>query len=217
MTVRELGKEASIINQYLAELRDVELQSDRLRFRRNMERIGEIIAYEISRELEYETQMIQSPLGEAEQAVLKDQPILATILRAGLPMHQGMLNVYDQADNCFVSAFRKYHKGGKFEIELEYVSCPNLDDKVLIIADPMLATGSSMALVYQTLRTYGEPKKIHLAAAIASSQGITYLKSKVPKEVTFWTGAIDNELTAQAYIVPGLGDAGDLSYGAKDH
>lgn len=214
--VRELNKENSIFNHFLAELRDAEIQKDSMRFRRNLERVGEVLAYELSKTLKYQTVEIQSTLGEADVNLLEDQPILATILRAGLPMHQGMLNYFDRAENCFISAYRKYHKGGKFEIEVEYVSCPSIDDKVLIIADPMLATGASMVLVYQTLMGYGTPREVHVVSAIASIQGIEYLKQKLPKSVKIWTGAIDNELTAQAYIVPGLGDAGDLSYGKKE-
>jgi len=214
--VRELSKENSIFNHFLAELRDVEIQKDSMRFRRNLERVGEVLAYEISKTLNFSPIEVQSPLGEMDVNLLDNQPVLATILRAGLPMHQGMLNYFDKAENCFISAYRKYHKGGKFEIEVEYVSCPSLDDKVLIIADPMLATGASMALVYQSLMRYGVPKEVHVVAAIASIQGLEYIKSKLPKETKIWCGAIDNELTAQAYIVPGLGDAGDLSYGTKE-
>lgn len=214
--VNEIGKGSSIFNHFIAELRDVEIQKDRMRFRRNLERVGEVMAYEISKTLNYAEQEVQSPLGEAEASLLVEQPVLATILRAGLPMHQGMLNYFDKADNCFISAFRKYHKGGKFEIEVEYASCPDLTDRTLIIVDPMLATGSSMALVYQAIRQFGEPSHVHIASAIASVQGINYIKQKLPKESTIWAGVVDNELTAQAYIVPGLGDAGDLSYGEKE-
>ena len=214
--VRELIKENSIFNHFIAELRDAEIQKDSMRFRRNLERVGEVLAYEISKTLTYHPVEIQSPLGEAEVHLLEDQPVLATILRAGLPMHQGMLNYFDRADNCFISAFRKYHKGGKFEIEVEYVSCPSIDDRILIICDPMLATGASMALVYQSLMRFGNPKKVIVVSAISSIQGLEYIKQKLPKGTEIWTGAIDNELTAQAYIVPGLGDAGDLSYGKKE-
>lgn len=214
--VRDLSQENSIFNQFISELRDSSIQKDRMRFRRNLERIGEVMAYEISKTLEYEEREVQSPLGEADMFLLKDQPVIGTILRAGLPLHNGILNYFDQADNCFVSAFRKYHKGGKFEIEVEYVSCPSVEDRVLILADPMLATGSSMALVYKAIKAFGNPRHVHVVTAISSIQGIEYLKQKMPKECTIWAGAIDKELTAQAYIVPGLGDAGDLSYGSKE-
>lgn len=213
--VHNLSKGNSILNQFISEVRDETVQGDRMRFRRNMERIGEIMAYEISKTLKYEKREITSPLGGAEASVPKDYPVLATILRAGLPMHQGFLNYFDKSDNCFVSAYRRYHKGGDFEIEIEYMSGPEIDGKTLIIADPMLATGSSMVLVYKNILQKGNPDHIHIATAIASVQGINYIKSKLPENVTIWAGAIDDELTAQAYIVPGLGDAGDLAFGEK--
>ena len=213
--VHNLSKENSILNQFISEIRDESVQGDRMRFRRNMERIGEVMAYEISKTLSYEKREITSPLGGAEANVPKEHPVLATILRAGLPMHQGFLNYFDKSDNCFVSAYRRYHKGGDFEIEIEYMSGPDIDGKTLIIADPMLATGSSMVLVYRNILQKGNPKHIHIATAIASVQGINYIKSKLPENVTIWAGAIDDELTAQAYIVPGLGDAGDLAFGEK--
>jgi len=213
--VHNLSKGNSILNQFISEIRDETVQGDRMRFRRNMERIGEVMAYEISKKLEYEKREITSPLGGAEANVPKGYPVLATILRAGLPMHQGFLNYFDKSENCFVSAYRRYHKGGDFEIEIEYMSGPEIDGKTLIIADPMLATGSSMVLVYKNILQKGNPAHIHIATAIASVQGINYVKSKLPENVTIWAGAIDDELTAQAYIVPGLGDAGDLAFGEK--
>lgn len=213
--VHNIGKNNSIFNQFISEIRDESVQGDRMRFRRNMERIGEVLAYEISKTLEFEKREITSPLGGAEVSVPKDYPVLATILRAGLPLHQGFLNYFDKSDNCFVSAYRRYHKGGDFEIEIEYMSSSEIEGKTLIIADPMLATGSSMVLVYKNILQKGMPKHVHIATAIASVEGINYVKSKLPKNTTIWAGAIDDELTAQAYIVPGLGDAGDLAFGQK--
>jgi len=214
--VHNLGKKNSIFNQFLAEIRSLDVQEDRMRFRRNMERLGEIFAYEISKTLEYETKEVTSPLGVSEMQLIKNYPILATILRAGLPLHQGMLNYFDHADNAFISAYRKHHKNGKFDIELEYVSSPDLDKKTLILVDPMLATGASMEVSYKSLMQFGKPKHTHIVAAIASLEGINYLKRKLNmNRVSIWVGAIDDELTAQSYIVPGLGDAGDLSFGEK--
>ena len=211
-----LGRKQSMINQYIAELRDVEIQKDSLRFRRNLERIGEIFAYEISKTLEWEQTEVTTGLGIANCEVLQSYPVIATILRAGLPMHQGLLNYFDRAENAFISAYRKHHKNGRFEIKVEYSSSPSLDDKVLILGDPMLATGSSMVLAYKELIRKGKPKHTHIVAVLASIQGVEYLKRNVLNDdFTLWVGAVDTELTAQAYIVPGLGDAGDLAYGSK--
>ncbi len=210
-----LGNQNSIVNQYISELRDVEIQKDRLRFRRNLERLGEIFAYEISKHLEYTLREVTTPLGIATVPVLKEQPVIGTILRAGIPLHQGLLNIFDHADNAFISAYRKHHKDGSFDIKLEYVSTPRLDNRVLILSDPMLATGSSIVTTYRTLMERGTPQQTHIVAALASSEGVTYVRSHLSSEVTLWVGAVDEELTAQAYIVPGLGDAGDLAYGGK--
>ena len=212
--VHLLSSTPSIANRYIAELRDVTVQNDRLRFRRNMERLGECIAYELSKELNYAEQEVETPLGMAKSQQSTDKIVLATILRAGLPLHQGMLNVFDDAKNAFVSAYRKHHKDGTFEIELEYISCPNLDDVVLILCDPMLATGASMVLSAQALEEYGKPKTIHFVTAIAAQEGLEYLQRHFSK-AHIWVGDVDEELTAKSYIVPGLGDAGDLSYGEK--
>ena len=209
-----LSETPTIANQYIAEIRDVNIQKDRMRFRKNMERIGEILAFEISKTLKYKKQQVETPLGIAEIQLPSQRIVIATILRAGLPLHQGMLNIFDQADNAFISAYRLHHKGGTFEVNLEYVSCPNLDDCVLIITDPMLATGASMDLAIKALLEYGQPAKIHVVTAIASSPGLSYMK-RLYKKANFWVGAIDEELTAKSYIVPGLGDAGDLAYGSK--
>ncbi|MBK6937669.1 MAG: uracil phosphoribosyltransferase [Chitinophagaceae bacterium] len=212
--VVNLSEKHSLVSNWVSELRDVNVQTDRMRFRRNLERIGEAIALEISKVLPFEEKEIQTPLGIATHKILKEQPVLATILRAGLPMHQGLLNYFDKADNAFVSAYRKHNKDGSFEISLEYISCPELDNKVLIISDPMLATGSSLVKTIQFLKEEGNPSSIHIVAAIACTVGIEYVKRLVPS-VTIWCGDIDDELTAKGYIVPGLGDAGDLAFGNK--
>ncbi|MCX7955412.1 MAG: uracil phosphoribosyltransferase [Bacteroidales bacterium] len=218
MNIINLGIENSILNEYIYELRNKDIQKDSMRFRKNLERIGEIFGYEISKLLRYKTSEVTTPLGIAKVNILIKQPVLATILRAGLPLHQGLLNVFDKADNSFISAYRKYDKDGKFEIAIEYLSCPNLNDRVLILSDPMLATGSSMFLAYTNLLNNGKPEHTHLVTVIASKYGISHLKKNIPeKNVTLWVAAIDEELTAKAYIVPGLGDAGDLAYGSKNH
>ena len=213
--VHVLSAKNSIINHFIAELRDVEIQKDRMRFRRNIERIGEIAAYEISKTLEYEVKDVVTPLGIAPTALLKEQPVVGTILRAGLPLHQGLLNYFDAADNAFVSAYRKHHKDGSFDIRLDYMSSPSLEGRTLILADPMVATGSSIVVTFKEMLQGGKPKHTHIVACIASTQGVEYVKSHLPSDVTLWIGAIDEELTAQSYIVPGLGDAGDLAFGTK--
>jgi uracil phosphoribosyltransferase len=213
--VHNLSKDNSIINQFVAELRDVEIQKDRMRFRKNLVRIGEIFAYEISKKMGFSVKEVSTPLGIANVPVLSEQPIVGTILRAGLPLHEGLLNFFDQADNAFISAYRKHHKDGSFDIKLEYVSSPSLKDRVLILCDPMLATGSSIVMTYKALMEKGVPKHTHIVSALASSQGIEHVKSHLSTNITIWSAAVDDELTAQAYIVPGLGDAGDLAYGGK--
>lgn len=210
-----LNKSHSILHHFLAEIRDAHIQQDPQRFRRNLERIGEIAAVEISRTLDYEARPTTTPLGIAETHHTRDTVVLATILRAGLPLHSGLLNYFDRAQNAFVSAFRRHHKDNSFDIQIEYLSCPDLNDKILVISDPMLATGSSMVLSYQALLKRGVPKHTHIVSAIASRQGVDYCKKHFPPNVTLWLGAVDEELTAHAYIVPGLGDAGDLAYGEK--
>ena len=212
--VINLSKEHSLVNTWIAELRDMDIQSDRMRFRRNLERIGEVAAYEISKKMKYTNQEIQTPMGTATCELLEEQPVLTTILRAGLALHNGLLNYFDKADNAFVSAYRKHFKDGTFEIALEYLSCPELDDRILIISDPMLATGASLVKTIHYLKEEGKPKAIHIVTAIACTIGIEYVVREVP-EAIIWCGAIDDELTAKGYIVPGLGDAGDLAFGAK--
>ena len=214
--VHVLGDSNSLFNQYLAEIRDEVIQKDPLRFRKNLERVGEIFAYEISKKLPYKYKEVTTCLGVAKMRVLEQQPVLATILRAGLPLHQGLLNCFDHAENCFISAYRKYDPNGDFHIDFQYIASPLLDNKVVILSDPMLATGSSMEVGYHALLEKGEPQHIHLVSLIASKQGIDYITSKLPNDlVTFWVGAVDPEMTPKSYIVPGLGDAGDLAYGAK--
>jgi uracil phosphoribosyltransferase len=214
--VQELVKQRSVVSHFIAELRDIEVQKDPMRFRRNLERIGEVVAVEVSRTMEYDTVEVTTPLGVAETHALREQPVLATILRAGLPLHQGMLNYFDRADSAFVSAYRKHRKGeDAFDIEVEYLSSPSLEGRVVVLCDPMMATGRSMVLVHKALLRLGKPKALHVVAAIASAEGMEYAKRHLPAGTRFWIGAIDEEMTAQAYIVPGLGDAGDLAYGAK--
>ena len=214
--IRELGKDNTIFNQFLAELRDAEIQKDRLRFRRNLERVGEIFAYEISKELKYTPVQITTPLGELEMNKLKEQPVLATILRAGLPLHQGLLNYFDKADSAFVSAYRNYSEND-FTINLDYISAPDIDKRVLIISDPMLATGGSLLASLKGLYEHGKPTHTHIVCVLASEEGIKKIKKAFTfRKITLWVGTIDDELTAKAYIVPGLGDAGDLAFGNKN-
>ena len=212
--VKNLSATHSLVSNWVSELRDVDIQKDRMRFRRNLERIAEVIGYEISKQLETVDKEITTPMGLATCKVLKEQPVLATILRAGLAMHNGLLNYFDKADNAFLSAYRKHHPDGSFEISLEYMSCPDMENRVVIISDPMLATGSSLVKSIQHLRDEGNAKEIHIVCAIACTVGIEYVLRAEPK-ATIWCGDIDDELTAKGYIVPGLGDAGDLAYGAK--
>lgn len=212
--VVNLSQQYSLLSDWVSEIRNTEVQGDRMRFRRNLERIGEVAAFEISKELAYVEKEIQTPLGISNCKVLKEQPVLATILRAGLPLHNGLLNYFDKADNAFISAYRKHHKDGSFEISLDYVSCPELENRVVIVSDPMLATGSSLVKTIQFLREEGHPSKIYVVAAIACTVGIEYVLRSEPN-CSVWCGAIDDELTAKGYIVPGLGDAGDLAFGTK--
>ncbi|WP_353482630.1 uracil phosphoribosyltransferase [Haliscomenobacter sp.] len=210
----DLSKNPSVAHHFIAEMRNINVQNDRMRFRRNMERLGEILAYELSKHLPYNSIEVETPLGIAQSKELSRPIVLATILRAGLPLHQGMLNYFDGAENAFVSAYRKHHHDGTFEIKLEYLSCPNLDGKILILADPMLASGASMVIAAKQLLEHGTPSEIHFVTAIAATPGVEYVRRMYPK-AGIWMGALDEELTAKSYIVPGLGDAGDLAYGEK--
>ena len=217
MEVRNFAEERSLINQYMTELRDINVQTDMLRFRRNLERIGEIMAYEISKTLDYKTIDTTTPLANAKSEIISTPLVLATIFRAGVPFHQGFLNYFDHAENAFVSAYRKYKEKENFDVCIEYLASPRLDGKTLILADPMLATGASMELSYRALLTKGEPAHIHVASVIASRQAVDYIKANFPEEkTTVWIGAVDPEINSHSYIVPGLGDAGDLAYGIKE-
>lgn len=212
-----LNRENTLLNKFIAEIRDSEIQKDSMRFRRNMERIGEITAYEISKTLNYTPRTVETPLGEATVNVIDDQIVIATILRAGLPFHQGFLNYFDDAQNAFVSAYRKSTKDGKFTVKVEYISCGDLEGKTLLLVDPMLATGSSLVLAYEALcERGGQPAHTHIASVIASEQGVDYAQRHLPQSTTtIWCAAVDEELTSRSYIVPGIGDAGDLAYGEK--
>lgn len=212
--VNNLSSQHSLVSNWISELRDVTVQNDRLRFRRNLERIAEVIGYEISKQLASTEKIVKTPLGEHPSKVLKEQPVLATILRAGLAMHNGLLNYFDQADNAYLSAYRKHNPDGSFDICMEYLSCPDLNNRVLIISDPMLATGASLVKSIQHLREVGEFKQIHIVCAIACKVGIDLILKSEPNAI-IWCGDIDEELTSKGYIVPGLGDAGDLAYGIK--
>jgi uracil phosphoribosyltransferase len=212
--VINLSEEHSLVSNWISELRNVDVQQDRMRFRRNLERIAEVIGYEISKKMEWQDKEITTPMGTANSKVLAEQPVLATILRAGLGMHNGLLNYFDKADNAFISAYRKHHEDGTFEIRLEYMSCPDIEGRVVIISDPMLATGASLVKAIQFLKDEGNIKELHIVCAIACTVGIEYVKREVPKAM-IWCGDIDDEITAKGYIVPGLGDAGDLAFGVK--
>lgn len=213
--IRNLANTNSILNNFIAEIRDHEIQKDPLRFRRNLERVGEIMAYEISKTLPFIEKSVKTPLGISDTQIINHTPVLSTILRAGLPLHQGFLNYFDRSECSFVSAWRKHHNEEDFDIMVEYKTAPNLDHRDLIICDPMIATGASMVEVYQSLLQNGTPRSINIAGVIASKDALEYLKAKLPDHATIWVAAIDQELTAQSYIVPGLGDAGDLAYGEK--
>ena len=212
--VNNLSTHHSLISNWVSDLRNVETQNDRAHFRRNLERIAEVAGYEISKQMESVDKTITTPMGQTTSKVLKEQPVLGTILRAGLAMHNGLLNYFEKADNAFLSAYRKHHEDGSFEISLEYMSCPSLEGRVVILSDPMLATGASLVKAIEHLKTVGNFKQLHIVCAIACTVGIEYVLREVPN-ATIWCGAIDNELTAKGYIAPGLGDAGDLAYGTK--
>ena len=211
-----LNKQNSILNKFLAQIRDKQIQQDSMRFRRNIERIGEIMAYEISKTLDYKPQMVETPLGEAQVEMIEDKVVLATVLRAGLPLHHGFLNYFDDAQNAFVSAYRHHSKSNEFKIVVEYISSCDLEGKTLILVDPMLATGASLVKTYEALcERCGRPARTIVASVIASEQGVDYAVNNMPKSTSLWVGAVDSELTSKCYIVPGIGDAGDLCFGMK--
>lgn len=210
-----LSEQYSLVSNWVSEIRDINIQGDRMRFRRNLERIGEVAAYEISKLLPWKAAETPTPLGIHDSKLLEFQPVLATILRAGLPLHNGMLNYFDRADNAFISAYRKHHRDGSFEISLEYMSCPSLDGRIVIISDPMLATGASIVKTIQCMKEEGTPNEIHVVVAIACTIGIEFIQRECGSNISIWCGDIDDELTAKGYIVPGLGDAGDLAFGIK--
>lgn len=216
MQINIINRQDTVINNYLAEIRDVDVQTDPLRFRRNIERIGSLMAYEVSKTLSYTPKDVRTPLGVATVNVPSNEIVVGTILRAGLPMHHGVLDVFDHAQNCFISAYRKYISPNEFAINLEYVATAHLDDKILIIADPMLATGNSIEATYQALKKYGKPKHTHIMSILGAQPGVDYLLNNIKDEnVTLWVAAVDEQLNDHKYIVPGLGDAGDLAYGYK--
>ena len=216
MKIYNFGEQKSVMNRFIAELRDKQIQRDSLRFRRNLERIGELFAYEISKQLKYEERDVQTPLGIAKCQLPADKVVVASILRAGLPLHQGVLNIFDSAQNAFIAAYRKYGKDNKFKIQMEYATMPSIEGKTVVLVDPMLATGSSIILAYNKICTNGEPLHTHIVAAIASRESLSLLSKNLPhSKVTLWVGAVDEELTNKSYIVPGLGDAGDLAFGEK--
>lgn len=215
MRVINLSEKNSLLNQYLKEIRSVSVQGDSLRFRRNIERIGEVMAVEVSKALDYASESVQTPLGVSEVPVIRDQVVLATVMRAGLPLHQGFLNMFDHAENAFLSAYRRVNEKGELEIVSEYLAAPALTGKTLLLVDPMLATGMSMDAAYQALLTHGKPKHIHLCCVIGTKQAVEFLQGIMPEDVTLWCAAIDPMLNEKKYIVPGLGDAGDLCFGEK--
>ncbi|MBQ9470735.1 MAG: uracil phosphoribosyltransferase [Bacteroidales bacterium] len=215
--VHIFGEQNSVFNQFIAEMRDVHVQNDLMRFRRNLERCGEVMAYELSKTLSYTPRQVPTPLGTANMQLSDDVLVLATILRAGLPLHQGFLNYFDRAENAFISAYRKYNKDGTFRIQFEHISGPSIEGKTLVLIDPMLATGASMVLAYKAMLERGTPSHTHIVSLIASRDGMEYTRRQLGSEgITLWLGAVDDELTVKSYIVPGLGDAGDLAYGQKD-
>ena len=215
MIIHHLGEKPSILNRFIAELRDVNIQTDRMRFRKNLERIGEVLCYEMSKYLHYQPELITTPLGEKSVELPKDQIVICSILRAGLALHQGLMNFFDGADNAFISAYRKHTSETDFDIMVEYLASPSLEGKILFLADPMLATGRSFANVYNALTPLGKPREIHLFAVIGAKQGIAYLEDKFPPNTHLWIATIDPHLNEHGYIVPGLGDAGDLAFGKK--
>ena len=216
MKIYNFSEYSSLYNKFLSELRDENIQKDSMRFRKNLERLGEISAYEISKTLQENSQLTKTPLGTSKTNIPSENLVLATVLRAGLPLHNGLLKYYDNAENCFISAYRKHTSKEEFEVEIQYLASPNLSDKIVLLSDPMLATGRSMVLAYKALLKKGNPSKIHIICVIGSEQGVDYISKNFPKDTTLWIGGIDSKMTSESYIVPGLGDAGDLAFGKKE-
>ena len=216
MKIYNFSQYSSLYNKFLSELRDENIQKDSMRFRKNLERLGEISAYEISKTLQENSQLTKTPLGTSRTNVPSENLVLATVLRAGLPLHNGLLKYYDNAENCFISAYRKHTSKEEFEVEIQYMASPNLFDKIVLLSYPMLATGRSMVLAYKALLKKGIPSKIHIVCVIGSEQGVEYISKNFPQDTTLWIGGIDSKMTSESYIVPGLGDAGDLAFGKKE-
>ncbi|MDB9990118.1 uracil phosphoribosyltransferase [Flavobacteriales bacterium] len=216
MKVYNFSQYSSLYNKFLSELRDENIQKDSMRFRKNLERLGEISAYEISKTLDEKSHVTKTPLGTSVTTIPSDKLVLATVLRAGLPLHNGLLKYYDNAENCFISAYRKHTTKEEFEVEIQYMASPNLTDKIVLLSDPMLASGRSMVLAYKALLKKGIPSKIHIVCVIGSEQGVEYISKNLPEDTTLWIGGIDSKMTSESYIVPGLGDAGDLAFGKKE-
>tara|TARA_B100000768_G_scaffold147252_1_gene140651 strand:- start:24 stop:680 length:657 start_codon:yes stop_codon:yes gene_type:complete len=216
MKVYNFSQYSSLYNKFLSELRDENIQKDSMRFRKNLERLGEISAYEISKTLDEKSHVTKTPLGTSVTTIPSDKLVLATVLRAGLPLHNGLLKYYDNAENCFISAYRKHTTKEEFEVEIQYMASPNLTDKIVLLSDPMLASGRSMVLAYKALLKKGIPSKIHIICVIGSEQGVEYISKNLPEDTTLWIGGIDSKMTSESYIVPGLGDAGDLAFGKKE-
>ncbi len=215
MKIHIQDKTNSVLNNFIAELRNIQIQKDAMRFRRNLERVGEVLSYEMSKHLIYSANKIETPLGTKEVFLPTDKLVLGSVLRAGLPLHLGVLNYFDGIENAFVSAYRSHKPNGDFDIVVEYLAAPNLNDKVLILVDPMLATGKSLVSVYEALKSHGNPKEIHLISVIGSQAGLDYLEDKFPDHTNLWIATVDQDLNSKGYIVPGLGDAGDLAFGLK--
>lgn len=216
MRIHHLAKENSILNKFLAEIRDVHIQKDSMRFRRNIERIGEVLSYELSKELSFENKEVESPLGVKQTNLPVNDVVLCSVLRAGLPLHNGLLNYFDDAENAFISAYRHHpNNDEEFEIVVEYFASPSIDGKTLLLVDPMLATGRSLVAVYEAIKKYGTPKNIQIVSVIGSAEGVDYIKDHFPENTDLWIADIDKDLNDKGYIIPGLGDAGDLAFGTK--
>jgi uracil phosphoribosyltransferase len=215
MQIHDFSNKSSVLNTFISEIRSNKVQNDRMRFRRNIERIGEVISYEMSKALSFHSVSVETPLGNSELNIPKEDIVICSILRAGLPLHNGVLNYFDKAENAFISAYRHHLNNTDFEIIVEYIASPNLEDKTLLLVDPMLATGQSLALTYDALKSHGIPKQIHILSVIGAKVGVDFIKDKFPLNTHLWIAAIDKELNDKGYIVPGLGDAGDLAFGKK--